>query len=194
MTSIQRTLYLSLIFFGFSILYGHAAESAEKTKVTLVPTIHRGHLKKGAFYSTKRLEAIITELKPDVICTEITRTSLININAKKPDKRITYFPEYTKAIIPLREKLGFIISPCSAWTPERNFQTIGVKGMDAAHYKLIAKALDKYSGKNIVITFGSGHINGLILQLKKRTDIEIIDFRPELAKLQKQEQLKKQEP
>ena len=174
---------------SLSISSSYAESSTDKpeikTKVTLVPTIHTGHVKKDAVYTLKRLEEVITKLNPDVICAEITPTSLINVDAKKVDKRLKRFPEYTKAIIPLREKLGFIISPCSAWTPKRNFQTIGVKGIDAEHYKLIAKSLDKYHGKNIVITFGSGHIKGLISHLNERTDVEIIDYSSQIFKLKK---------
>jgi len=63
--------------------------------------------------------------------------------------------------------------------------------MDEAHYKLIGEALDKYSKqkKRIAITFGGGHINGLLEHLRKRDDIKIIDYRPTLKK-QKEEHLK----
>jgi len=56
--------------------------------------------------------------------------------------------------------------------------------MDAAHYKLIAKALDQHThrGKRIIIAFGSGHINGLLTHLRTRSDITITDYRPTLNK------------
>jgi len=56
--------------------------------------------------------------------------------------------------------------------------------MDEAHYQLVAKALDKHAnqGKRIIISFGSGHINGLLSHLRKREDINIIDYRVNLRK------------
>jgi len=67
--------------------------------------------------------------------------------------------------------------------------------MDKSHYDLIAKVLDKHTntGKRVAISYGSGHINGLLEHLRKRKDIEIIDYRPTLAKHQKEYLKKKQQ-
>ena len=64
---------------------------------------------------------------------------------------------------------------------------MGVKAMDKAHYGLIAKALDSNQGqgKKVLVTFGSGHIDGLMEHLRLRKDIKLTDYRPELEKLRK---------
>ena len=137
-----------------------------------------------AFYNLERLAKIITEIKADIICAEITPQSFANINAGRNDRRIQLFPEYTEVILKLDKELNYQIIPCSAWKENRNFQTVGIAAMDEAHYELIAKALDKYSGqgKRVLITFGGGHIDGLLSRLRKRNDINIIDYRPEIIK------------
>ena len=162
-----------------------------KNEIILIPTLHRGHLRKGEFYNLERLASIIKEVKVDFICTEITPTALATHRDGKEDRRLNFFPEFTQVILKLEKKLGYEVIPCSAWTAKRNYKTIGLKAMDEAHYKLIGEALDKYSKqkKRIAITFGGGHINGLLEHLRKRDDIKIIDYRPTLKK-QKEEHLK----
>lgn len=183
------TLILSYIL---SLSFLHAEEATKETpktkqtknEVILLPTIHTGHIKQGEFYNIEHLTKIITELKADIICTEITPLALEKIKAGKKHRRISFFPEYTKAILPLKEKLGYLVIPCSAYSPKVNYKTVGLKAMDAAHYKLIAKALDQHThqGKRIIIAFGSGHINGLLTHLRTRSDITITDYRPTLNK------------
>ena len=158
----------------------------DPTEVILLPTIHQNHLK-SKDYSLARLETVMREIKPDFVCAEITPTALATNDEGKKDKRLSYFPEYTKVILPLRKELGYEVIPCSAYTQKVNFKTVGVKAMDEAHYALIAKALDEYQGqgKKILITFGSGHIDGLLEHLRLRKDIKIVDYRSELKKPQK---------
>lgn len=179
----------SAVFLGYLYLaQGEPSPSeAEKTtinQVILLPTIHGNHVRKHEYYNLQRLTQFITEIKADIICAEITPHSFANIIAARRDRRVELFPEYTKVILMLDKKLNYQIIPCSAWRADRNFQTVGIAAMDKAHYALIAKALDKYSGqgKRILITFGGGHIDGLLARLRKRNDINIIDYRPEIIK------------
>lgn len=187
------TVFLLSSFFVTSIssLQAQEVESPKEknlTEVVLLPTIHQNHLK-SEFYTLERLKAVMLDIKPDLVCTEITSTSLENYNQGKPDRRLSFFPEYTEVILPLRKELGYDVIPCSAYSEKVNFKTVGVKAMDKAHYRLIAKALESHQGQGlkILITFGSGHINGLLEQLLLREDIQIVDYRPELEKLQKAE-------
>jgi len=180
----MRIKHLVIIFFSMLAAFCDAAESAKtvvkesKNEVYLLPTLHRNHERKGQFYDLKHLAKVVAEIKADVICAEITPESLANLQ---------FFPEYTKVILRLQKDLGYKVVPCSAWTAERNFKTVGVKAMDKAHYALIAKALDRYSnqGKRIVISFGGGHITGLLQQLKVRKDVRIVDYRIKLNEQRK---------
>jgi len=139
-----------------------SAEKAPLTEVIFLPTIHRNHLKSKS-YNIDHLKVIVQEIKPDFVCTEI----------------------YTEAILPLRNELKYEVIPCSAYSKEINFKTVGVKKMTESHSKKIAKALDKFKGqgKKVLVTFGSGHISGLIKHLSSRKDIKVIDYRPTLQKL-----------
>ena len=187
-TRISKLLILCINLCALHFLHAEENNTPEQAanttinEVYLLPTIHSRHERKGEFYDLKRLTKVVTEIKADIFCTEITPQSLKNIQAGKPDRRLKFFPEYTKVILKLEKELDYEVVPCSAWTPERNFKTIGIKEMDKAHYGLIAKALDKYSnqGKRIVISFGAGHMNGLLVHLRQRKDIKIIDYRTNL--------------
>lgn len=156
-------------------------ENGVLTEVVFLPTIHRSHLKSKT-YSIDHLKAIVREIKPDVICTEILPTGLKAFDAGKKDKRLALFPEYTKAILPLREELKYEVIPCSAYSVKINFRTVGVKKMTESHSEKIAAALDtlKGQGKKVLVTFGGGHINGLIMHLSARKDIKVVDYRPTL--------------
>jgi len=160
------------------------ADEITLNQVILLPTIHGNHLRKQEYYNLQRLTEFITDIKADIICAEITPQSFANIIAGRSDSRIELFPEYTHVILMLDKKLNYQIIPCSAWRADRNFQTVGIAAMDQAHYELITQALDKFSGqgKRILITFGGGHIDGLLRRLRKRDDINIIDYRPEMIK------------
>ena len=60
----------------------------------------------------------------------------------------------------------------------------GWTNINKAHYALIEKALDKYTGqgKTVLITFGAWHKYYIKDQLKKRDDIELISFQQFLPK------------
>lgn len=161
-----------------------------KNEVILLPTIHGNHKKPNEFYNLEHLTWVVKDLKADIFCSEITATALAKYRKGKVDRRIAYLPEYSEVILKLEKELDYTVFGCSAWTTKTNFKTIGVKAMSNAHYKNVAKVLDQhaYQQKRIVVSFGSGHINELLNNLRKRDDIKITDYRPELAK-QKLKQL-----
>ena len=186
--TIRPHLMVALLSSLFLALSASSEEEKTLTEVVLLPTIHGKH-KTSQFYHLERLSSVMRAIKPDIVCSEITPASLKTFDSGKPHRRLSLFPEYTGAILPLRKELGYEVVSCSAWSQKVNFQTVGVKKMDEAHYGLIAKALDRYEGqgKKVLITFGGGHINGLLAQLRERKDIKIVDYRPTLEKLLKEE-------
>jgi len=135
-------------------------------------------------YGLERLESVVREISPDFVCAEITPTGLEKHNAGKKDHRLSFLPEYIEVILPLREELKYTILPCSAWSKKVNFKTIGLEKMTLAHTENIANYLDTYKGQGntILVTFGSGHINGIKKHLSTRKDIELIDYRKNLTK------------
>ena len=167
-------------------------QKAALTEVILLPTMHRRHLR-DKFYTLKRLESIMHAIKPDFVCSEITPNSLKNFDQGKKDSRLSLFPEFTQVILPLRKKLNYEVIPCSAWTKEVNFQTVGIQAMDKAHSALILKTLDRLQGqgKRILVTYGGGHIDGISNNLRSRKDIKITDYRPTLNKLRKEQNTEK---
>ena len=180
--AILTTLFTCLLASGAEAPIPDKEPIGLKNKIYLLPTIHSRHLKKGEFYNLKHLAWVISEIKADIICAEITPQALDKVKAGKKDRRLSCLPEYTEVILKLQKDLGYNIIPCSAWTAERNFKTIGVKAMSDAHYEFIAKALDTHTNqqKRIIISFGSGHISNLLTHLRKRDDIYIIDYRVNL--------------
>ena len=182
------TFLLSFSTTSFADETPTGTESKKLTELTLLPTIHRNHLK-SSFYNLKRLKSVMRDIKPEIVCSEITPPSLKAHDEGKKDRRLSVFPEYIDVILPLRKELKYKVIPCSAWSKEVNFQTVGVKKMTASHYENIAKALDnvKGEGKKVLITFGGGHIDGLLKHLRQRKDIKIIDYRPTLEKLRKEQ-------
>jgi len=188
--------YLAIVVTLFSSLLIYSSAHADEnptlskddtlTEVILLPTIHRNH-ERSKTYSIEFLSSIMQKIKPDIVCSEITPESLQAYDAKKPASRLNFFPEYTKSILPLRKELGYTVIPCSAYSKEVNFKTVGVKTMSKAHSKNIAKALDKIQGqgKKVLVTFGGGHISNILKNLTSRKDIKIIDYRKTLTRLQK---------
>lgn len=163
--------------------------SAKKlTELILLPTIHGRHLKSKS-YSLERLEEVMRAIKPEIVCSEITPPSLKVFDQGEKDRRLSLFPEYTKVVLPLRKELGYEVIPCSAWTKEVNFTSVGVEKMNEAHFGLIAQALDELEGKGkrVLVTFGGGHIDGLLGMLRLRKDLKIVDYRPTLKKALKED-------
>ena len=185
--TIRPYAFLSSLLIAFiSLSYADETEPITNKKLTeliLLPTIHGKHVKSKS-YSLLRLEEVMREIKPEIVCTEITPESLKVFEQGQKDRRLSLFPEYTEVILPLQKELGYEVAPCSAWTKEINFRTVGVKKMDEAHFGAIAKTLDRFEGqgKKILITFGGGHIDGLLEHLHLRRDLKIIDYRPTLEK------------
>ncbi len=60
----------------------------------------------------------------------------------------------------------------------------GWDNINEAHYGHIENALDSLSGqgKKILITYGAGHKGWFLRQLRKRSDIELLDMKPFLDK------------
>lgn len=184
------TLTMSaLVFSGASAI----ADEAEKTdsnvevkpltEVIFLPTMHSRHLTSKT-YSLEHLKAIVRKIKPEFVCTEIVPASLKSFDAGKKDRRLSLFPEYTEVILPMRKELSYEVIPCSAYSKEINFKTVGVKEMTQSHSEKIAAALDNIQGqgKKVLVTFGGGHISGLIQHLSKRKDIKVVDYRIRLSK------------
>lgn len=197
MHSLIRHLLLSTLFTSLFSFCPAAEPDADKTsakqhtvltEVILLPTMHKRHLR-DKFYTLERLESVLRDIKPDIVCSEITPLSLETFDQGKKDSRLSLFPEFTQVILPLRKELKYEVIPCSAWSKEVNFQTVGVKAMDKAHSALILKALDRFQGKGkrILVTYGGGHINGIHDNLRSRKDIKITDYRPTLNRLRSEQ-------
>jgi len=62
----------------------------------------------------------------------------------------------------------------------------GWTAINNSHYGNIAKALDKYAGqgKRFLITYGAGHKGWFLRELRKRTDIDLVEVAPFLMKVE----------
>jgi hypothetical protein len=52
----------------------------------------------------------------------------------------------------------------------------GWTNINQGHYALIDQAIEKHSGKRILITFGAGHKYWFLNRLRARDDIELLDI------------------
>ncbi len=92
-----------------------------KNEVLVLGTIHSGHLTEEVF-NIEKLTAIIKEINPDIILTEIppNRFQTAIDGFKKDDSisepRVMRFPEYTDVIFPLSKTMDFEIIPTAGWT------------------------------------------------------------------------------
>lgn len=92
-----------------------------KNEVLVLGTIHSGHLTEYVF-NIEKLTAIIKEINPDIILTEIppNRFEAAMEGFKKDDSvsepRVMRFPEYTDVIFPLSKTMDFEIIPTAGWT------------------------------------------------------------------------------
>lgn len=92
-----------------------------KNEVLVLGTIHSGHLTEDV-YNIEKLTAIIQEINPDVILTEIppNRFKAAMEGFKRDDSisepRVMRFPEYTDVIFPLSKTMDFEIIPTAGWT------------------------------------------------------------------------------
>ena len=64
----------------------------------------------------------------------------------------------------------------------------GWTNINAKHYALIANYLDsvKGRGQRVLITFGAGHKHWFLEQLRKRTDIRLLDVEPFLDSIERE--------
>lgn len=99
------------------------AERGNKTEVTVLGTIHGGH-NTSATYSLGRFEAVLRDIAPDVILTEIPPSRVdaaiasFKNTGQVTERRTRVFPEYVDVIIPLQQELGYAIKGTAAWTPD----------------------------------------------------------------------------
>ncbi len=99
------------------------AERGERTEVTVIGMIHSGHRTSNK-YPLSLIKTVVRNIKPDIILTEIppSRTaaalSSYKDTGKVTEQRTRAFPEYTDAIIPLQQELGYVIKGTAAWTPD----------------------------------------------------------------------------
>ncbi|RZN83054.1 MAG: hypothetical protein EVB11_06030 [Winogradskyella sp.] len=84
-------------------------------------TIHSGH-RTEEVYNLDKLTALIEEINPDIILTEIPpdRFNAAMEGFKRDDSiselRVMRFPEYTDVIFPLSKTMDFKIIPTAGWT------------------------------------------------------------------------------
>ena len=94
-----------------------------KNEVIVLGTIHSGHLKHKE-YSIEVLTALIQEIDPDLILTEIPPDRFpiamkeFLENDTITESRVSRFPEYVNVIFPLSKKMNFEIIPTAGWTKE----------------------------------------------------------------------------
>ena len=92
-----------------------------KNEVLVLGTIHSGH-KTQEVYNINKLTALIKQIKPDIILTEIPpdRFDIAMEGFKRDDSisepRVRRFPEYTDVIFPLSKTMNFEIIPTAGWT------------------------------------------------------------------------------
>ena len=114
--------YLQKSSFIISILcFLFSCEKETKNEVLVLGTIHSGHLTEEVF-NIDKLTAIIKEINPDIILTEIppNRFEAAMEGFKRDDSisepRVMRFPEYTDVIFPLSKTMDFEIIPTAGWT------------------------------------------------------------------------------
>lgn len=54
----------------------------------------------------------------------------------------------------------------------------GWSRINAAHWALIAKALERHRGERVVLMFGAGHKHWFLDRLRERDDVEVVDVAP----------------
>ncbi|GJM21396.1 MAG: hypothetical protein DHS20C15_13110 [Planctomycetota bacterium] len=58
----------------------------------------------------------------------------------------------------------------------------GWTNINAAHWALIAEALDRHRGKRVLIMFGAGHKHWFLDRLREREDVELVEVEPWLPR------------
>ncbi|WP_400079768.1 hypothetical protein [Winogradskyella sp. R77965] len=102
-------------------LFMACEKPSTKNEVLVLGTIHSGH-KTQEVYNIDKLTALIEEINPDIILTEIPpdRFDAAMEGFKRDDSisepRVIRFPEYTDVVFPLSKTMDFIIIPTAGWT------------------------------------------------------------------------------
>jgi hypothetical protein len=91
--------------------------------VAVIGAIHGQH-RSSERYSLDVLRDAIVKFDPDIVLVELPpeRFAIASANFDKfgevRESRADDFPELTDVVFPLRKKLGFMMIPVAAWTPE----------------------------------------------------------------------------
>lgn len=94
---------------------------ANKNTVVMLGMIHRAHVESET-YGLDVVEALIREINPDYVLTEIPPDRLAGAvkgfaeTGEVTEQRVRVFPEYRDVLFPLTEEMDFKIIPTAAWS------------------------------------------------------------------------------
>jgi len=95
------------------------------TEVAVLGMIHSGHTTSER-YPVETIRAFLRAYRPDYVLTEIPPNRFDAALAQWRTKgaidepRVRVFPEYTDAVFPLMDELGYTIVPTAGWTAQMN--------------------------------------------------------------------------
>ncbi len=98
-------------------------DSMPLNQVIVLGAIHGQH-KESELFGIAELEAILRAVKPDFILAEIPPGDLppalsqYRSSGEISEGRVSHFPEYVQAVIPLQAELGYEIVECAGWSAE----------------------------------------------------------------------------
>jgi hypothetical protein len=124
-TSIYRLKQVCFLVFSISLFFACDKKPSTKNEVLVLGTIHGSHRTQD-IYNLDKLTALIKEINPDIILTEIPpdRFEAAMEGFKRDDsiseRRVRVFPEYTDVIFPLSKTMDFTIIPTAGWTSYMN--------------------------------------------------------------------------
>ena len=104
-----RKIYLFLLF-SLVVIIAQESHAQARSTVFVLSTLHQFH-SDSSFYSFTTLSNIVRDLKPDVICVELTPTDLASRKEQKTKQ------EYPKSIFPLADKYGYRMVPMEPGEP-----------------------------------------------------------------------------
>lgn len=117
---IHKLKHSCLLLFCIS-LFVACEKPSTKNEVLVLGTIHGGHRTED-IYNLDKLTALIKDINPDIILTEIP-PNLFDAameGFKRDDSisepRVMRFPEYTDVVFPLSKTMDFTIIPTAGWT------------------------------------------------------------------------------
>ena len=132
-------------------LFMACEKPSTKNEVLVLGTIHSGHRTQD-IYNIDKLTALIKEINPDIILTEIPpdRFDAAMEGFKRDDSisepRVIRFPEYTDVVFPLSKTMDFIIIPTAGWTRsmalerQQKLQAISEDSIRSEDWKAYSKA------------------------------------------------------